>query len=744
MKKRLAVLILIMIAVVVLSAQQRVSLSGFIRNSSNKEAVPFASCIIEETMQGVTTNERGYFVIPAIVPGDYHLIVQMIGYRVKRVAVSLQDSKVLDVELEKLNVEIEGLEVRGTRREERNDEFHIPLSEMKISPVQITELPQVAEPDLFRAILMLPGVTAISDFSSGLYIRGGSPDQNQILLDGIDVYNPSHLLGFFSTFNVDAINTVDLVKGGFDAKYGGRLSSVMNVYNLDGNRKNFDGNVNLSLITSKATFSGPWKKGSWMISGRRTYLELLDKLIEQDIPDYHFYDGHLKFNYDISNNDFLHYSFFTGKDVFRLDEGLKLDLGWGNVANALTWTHLFSPVFYTNILAAHSYYGSVLDLKFNDFIFQRKNQLYDMTFKSDFSYLPDNQHIIDFGGEIKNYNIRYKVSQSDDQNQQNLPDIDESSYYSALYIMDSWRFDPLFLLKYGLRMEHYNRGDYFRLSPRLSLRYDMSDRLSLYGAWGHYYQYLTLVYDPQNSFLDIWFPIDESVKPLEADHYIVGGDLNISSKMSLNVELYYKEMRNLTQMRPEIDYEYDPTGKLDQVYYIGKGDAYGVDLILNNEWFGLEGFISYSFGRTRRYYQDLNDGFSFHPKFDRRHQVTVNENFNFRQWILGVSYSYGSGQPFSKPLGIIEGNSINDYPENIVIYGRRDSYRLPSYSRLDLSLRRAFYTKKMLIEPYLQIVNVLDKKNTNNVAYYRDGDDFVKSDSDNLPLLPSFGVSVKW
>lgn len=738
------ILTALMLSATFLYGRNTVSVSGTVRNSENLEAVAFVSCFIEELQQGVTANERGYFVIPRINPGNYHLIVQMIGYRTKRIPVALDNSLSLSIELEPVRVELEGIQVRGARQRDDKDEFHIPLSELKISPARITELPQIAEPDLFRAIQMMPGVTSVSDYSAGLYVRGGSPDQNQILLDGIDVYNPSHLLGFFSTFNVDAINTVELIKGGFEAKYGGRLSSVMNVYNLDGNRNRFDGNINLSLITSKATFSGPWEKGSWMISGRRTYLELLDSMIEDDIPDYFFYDGHIKLNYDLSTSDFIQYSFYTGKDRFRLDEGLDLDLSWGNITNVVKWVHLFSPTFYSDVLLAHSYYGSTIDIELSDFSLLRKNRLYDISFKTDFSYIPSLEHNIEFGGEVKNYRVVFKVEQSDEQYEVQLPDVDETSIYSAAYLMDSWRPYPFTLFKYGLRLEHYSEGNYFRLSPRLSAKYDFTDNISGYAAWGKYYQYLTLLYLPENSFFDLWFPIDESVKPLEADHYIVGSDIKIGGNFSLNIEAYYKEMRNLTEYRPEIDFTYDPEGDLEQLYYIGTGDAYGIDVILNKDWLGLEGFISYSYGRTRRQFEELNDGLKYHPKFDRRHQFTVNENYRLRNWIFGVSYTYGTGQPMRRPLGIIEGRSIDGYPENIVLYGRPDSYRMPGYSRLDLSVRRMFYTRKYLIEPYVQIVNALSADNPNTVFYYKDGDDFKKTTSNNLPLIPSLGVNVKW
>lgn len=720
------------------------SISGTIRNTENYETVPFVNCIIEETGQGVISNERGYYVFSRMNPGTYTLRFQTIGYKVTRKMATLEDISIsLDVYLAPVQVEIEGITVFG-RHDLDNKDFYIPLSEMKISPSQIEELPQLAEADLFRAVQLLPGVSAISDYSSGLYIRGGSPDQNQILLDGIDVYNPSHLMGFFSTFNVDAIKTVDLIKGGFDAKYGGRLSSVMNVYNLDGNRRNFDGNLNISLITSKATFSGPWTKGSWMISGRRTYLEVIDVLMNPDLPGYYFYDGHAKFNYDLSQRTFLQYSFYTGKDVFKLDKGINLNIDWGNNTHALSCTHIFSPNFYGNLLLAFSFYGSNIDFALDEFSMIRKNRLYDYTVKSNFTWQPDNSNLIEFGFEEKFYNVVFKSEYFDEQYEPSFPDVNEKSVHSSAYVMNNCKINPLTLIKYGLRFDYYNRGRYMRLSPRVSLRYFIRENIALYGATGRYYQFLTSIDIPEASFFDLWFPLDETVKPLESNHYILGTDINLLKSFSLNCEFYYKTMKNITAYNEEVDYTYDSNKGLQQVYHIGKGYAYGADFLLNNDFGGMSGFISYSYGTTKQKFPGLNESLSFFPKFDRRHQVTLAQNYYYGSYVFGTSLTYGSGQPINKPIGILESESIGGYPENIVIYGRPDSARLPSYSRLDISARRIFYRRKYTIEPYFQIINVLNNKNINSKYYYRDGDYIKSSSSKMLPFIPTIGVSAKW
>ncbi len=717
-------------------------LSGYVKNKANKETIPFANVILTETGQGVNCNEKGYYLFPSLKPGTYTVTFQMIGYETYKEKVTVGRTTYLDVELVGKKVQMQSVKVVGVK--EKEEKFYIPVSEMKITPTEIKELPQVAEADLFRSMSMLPGIQTISDYSSGLYVRGGSPDQNQILMDGIDVYNPSHFMGFFSTFNIDAIKTVDLTKGGFEAKYGGRLSSVMNVYNLDGNRKKMDGAVNLSLVTSKATLSGPWSKGSWMVSGRRTYLELVEKMIGE-LPDYYFYDAHAKLNWDLSGSDFLQYSFYNGKD--NLDMSMSSSdilLNWGNTTNVLKLNHMFEANHYVETMLAYSKYQSLMEIGYGDQAFQRKNELNDLTFKANFTYEPSDKHRIEYGLEEKFFKILFKVSDSDEQSAQDYPNVEQSSLHTAAYLMDNYKPSILWLIKYGARFDYYNEGSYFRVSPRLSVRYYLERNWQAYIAGGRYYQFVTLVGVPEFSAFDLFFPIDKSVKPLESDHIILGSDIDFMNYFSLNVETYYKDMRNLTTLRPEVDQEYNNDLPLDQVYNFGHGNAYGLDIMLKNDFFDWKGYISYSYAVTTRKFKAENEGLVYYPKFDRRHQININQNYYLGKYTFGTSFVLGTGQPLAKPIGVLENTAPDGMVTYNMIYGRADSDRLPSYNRFDFSVKRSYYYKKMTIEPYLQVTNMFKSKNINNRTYSLEDKTIKKNDTNMLPRIPTIGVNIKW
>ena len=312
------------------------TVSGFVSDSSNGERLSYITVIVHGTQIGAYTNKEGYFVLNNVPIGEIELIFANISYKQKRIKKLIKDDLddiFLKVELEKESILLDEVTVTESRVKKDINSREVIVSNIVQTTEDLLDIPQIADADVFRAIQVLPGVTSISDFSSGLYVRGGSPDQNLILLDETDVYNPSHFGGIFSTFNTDAIESVDLSKGGFPARYGGRLSSVMNVTNLDGNRKHHQGVSRVSFISSSATVQGPWQiksqKGSYMASFRRTYLELFQQFLD-GIPDYYFYDGHAKINWDITEKDKFTSSFYFGKDKLTFDFGSDLILDWGN------------------------------------------------------------------------------------------------------------------------------------------------------------------------------------------------------------------------------------------------------------------------------------------------------------------------------------------------------------------------------------------------------------------------------
>ena len=356
----------------------------------------------------VYKDKEGYFVINFSLTGKIDLMISHISFKPEKLSVfieNLDEDKFVEVELEKALIKIEGIDIVEERYKRKINTREIQVSKTYQSTEEILDIPQIADSDIFRAIQILPGVSSLSDFSSGFYVRGGTPDQNQILLDEIDVYNPSHFGGIFSTFNTDAVESVELLKGGFPAKYGGHLSSVLDVTNLDGNRKHHQGVARISLISANSTIQGPWKigknhKGSYMASFRRTYLELLKKAF--DLPDYYFYDGHAKITYDVTEKDKLSVSSYFGKDRLEFNFGFNMLIEWGNETFSTQWTHIFNPRLFSKFVLAGSHFNSLFDVEYESGTeYKRLNDIYDISSKNLFNYTPDDKHLIDFGLDIK-------------------------------------------------------------------------------------------------------------------------------------------------------------------------------------------------------------------------------------------------------------------------------------------------------------------------------------------------------
>jgi len=443
------------------------SISGFITNEDNGESIPYSSALLKGTTLGGLSNSEGYFVINNVPLGKAVLLISNIAFEKKEIELEIQsgeDDKFFRIELKKKAIRLEGVQVTEKKKKREINSREIIVSSILRTTEDILEIPQVGDPDVFRAIQVLPGVSSISDFSSGLYVRGGSHDQNLILLDDTDVYNPNHFGGIFSTFNTDAVENVELLKGGFPAQYGGRLSSVMNVTNRDGNRKHHQGIARFSLITSSATLEGPWKlgvqKGSYMASFRRTYLELMDKLLpSMELPDYYFYDGHAKINWDVSLKDKITTSTYFGNDSFSMDLGSKLVINWGNETYTSQWRHIFNPQVFSKFIIAGSHFGSLFRIKSDaDEEFNRKNDIYDLTFKGILNYIPNDDHKLDFGYNLKYNEVRYKVTaKNSDVDQSGFANVKVNSWTASLFIQDSWEFLADWTRFYEVEAEAYVR-----------------------------------------------------------------------------------------------------------------------------------------------------------------------------------------------------------------------------------------------------------------------------------------------
>lgn len=716
------------------------TIHGFVREKDNKEPIIMGNVWIEGTTIGTTTNMKGYYVLSKLKPGTYKIYFRYIGFKtgIKEIIISEDEDITLDIYLEQEAILVEGAVVTAERTKR---ELDIIPSQIVLDTPRLRSIPQVAEPDLFRSLQMLPGVATLSDFSAGLYIRGGSPDQNLILLDHIDVYNPNHMFGFFSTFNTDAIKSVELLKGGFPAKYGGRLSSVLNVINKEGNREEFQGVARLSLLSANATIEGPWKHGSWMLSGRRTYLDLAAKIANFDLP-YYFYDGHGKFNYDIDKNNQASISFYLGNDILDLSqEGTTIGLNWGNKTFSTQWTHLFSSNLFSHFVLAGSRFDSDTKVQFDDISFGIFNGITDLALKGTLTYTPSTVHSMDFGFEAKmlDFDLNYEVVGLDYLNSY-------SGNYFALYYQNNYKIGLYNMLQAGLRFDHYTDGNYTSIVPRLSFKRIINNFNNFTFSFGRFTQFLNLVQMEGMSFADMWFPIDESFKPGEADHFILGYNYDNRKTFSLDIEAYYKNYLNIAEYRSFRGFDEN----LDQMtaaqnFNSGTGKAYGVDFYLRNNVKGFEGWFGYSLSWTNKKIGGFNFGREYFPTYDRRHTITAVQDRRLgKKWRVNFAFKFGSGQPYTEVTARYAVLSPSGEIHNLALEGEKNSYRLPVYHRLDIGI---FTDRKIFgldTEIYVQVVNVYNHKNVWFRRYQTYENPVVVKDFTMIPFLPTAGISFKF
>jgi len=753
------------------------TVSGFVTRKDSAEPMQFVNVRVSETKAGSQTNKKGYYVINISNPGTYTLVATMISYdkASQTFTIKTVDEDVsLDIAMDKNSIELGKVTVIGTTDDDEVNTPNIKVSSITQSTEDMQNSVAVAEADVFRSILTLPGVTPISDFSAGLYVRGGSPDQNLILLDDIDVYNPNHFGGIFSTFNTDAVENVELMKGGYPAQYGGRLSSVLDVTNRQGNRNYHQGVARLSLISASTTMEGPWKlgneSGSYMGSVRRTYLDVLKESF--DLPDYYFYDGHFKFNWDAGIRNKFSASMYFGKDNLDMDMGDKFHLDWGNKTVSTQWMHIFNPNLFSHFVLAGSNFSSNMEMtSTNGKVFDRGNSIDDVTAKQLFSWKANNNHQVDFGFEAKLNDISYLVATRFQIDPNSMPDIKVTSLTSSVFIQDIWDIDEFWTFQPGLRISDYNsidnnlpaspKASYLRFEPRLSLRRKLDTEENVFVNYGRYYQYMTCMSMNISTPLDLWFPLDGSLNPGRSDHFTLGYKNQLSPNFNLDLELYYKTYNDILEYNTANDYTWNNlTGQLKDAFHVGKGYTYGFDTLLRNDWQGFEGFFGYTLSKTQRKMNNVNinpqtqePGY-FYPSYDRTHQLNIVETYklteNTGKQLLGgnvkfgLNYSYSTGQPTNKPEGI-----FFDGEQFQIVYSYKDRVRLPAYNRLDLSVKNEWSKSWGTIEPYFEVINVLNHKNVGGRNYYIIYDDqgnatLKHSDSSQFPLVPFIGVNIKW
>ncbi len=770
-----AFFLLIFVTNVFGKAEQPGTLSGFVYDAANGEALIGANIRLAGTQLGGSANLSGYYVIPKIPAGNYVVICNYIGYQQlrKTIQISPDKSRKLNFHLQEEALQSQAVTITADSARVSEKLFDKDISKIELTGRQINRIPQVAEADLLRSLQTLPGVVAVSDFSTALYIRGGTPDQNLYLIDGTDVYNPEHAFGLFSTFNTDAIKHVELSKGGFPANYGGRLSSILDVTNLDGNRERFEGTASVSLLSAKTTLQLPLGHfGSLSGSIRRTYFDETAAKFIDDIPDYYFYDGNLKAFLDINDRNKVTVSTYGGRDFldlrFRPDfedkVGFRYD--WGNTTGSVRWTHIFMPQLFANFWLTGSRFSSNFKFIGTSFKVEERNYVSDMTLKGQLEYSPSQQWQSKFGFEQKTLRVTWRQEFPN-----GLVDVDTKAQHYVGYLTTLWRPSIFLEIEGGLRYNYFDSAKNFsNLSPRLSVKYRLSDTMNLKASSGMYTQYLHRL--PRSFISAIWAMSDNYQRESSSYHYILGYQQEIADTYQLEIEGYYKSYADLSSFNQTFLTEVgadDFSADGNPIYHEtrglfnhGDGSSKGLEILLRKDTGPLTGWLGYTLSQTQYEFVKINQGDEFSPTHDRLSTINWVGNMDIRNfkrviknkpqhtdkntWTLGFSFVYSSGQPLTVPGSayLISANPDQPVDYTELYPGRINNFRLPPYARLDLSLTWKRQFAHWSMAPYLQIFNAGNRKNIWFIQYdYQNGQSDVSTQS-MFPFLPTIGVNFEF
>ncbi len=727
------------------------AINGFIEDTTSKETLVGATVTIKGTKLGAYTNKSGYFSVSNIPPGEQTVVVTSVGYIRKEVKVRIEAGSSVKLRVQMIQSKATTKEVLVSA-ERTEDKRQISISQVNIPMEQLSQIRIGGEADIFRALQMLPGVLSSSQISSGLYIRGGSPDQNLVLLDGMTVYNPTHLFGFISAFNNDAVKDVDLIKGGFPAEYGGRMSAVLNITQKDGNRDHVEGLVGIGLISSRASLQGPLGNGSWFLGGRATYLDLLLGLLPEDpespFPNFNFYDVNAKLTQNLSDDDKLSISGFLTRDKLNFEQpGLLFNVGIGNRATSLRWSHIYASDLFSVATVSASRYDNGFDGNQAGFQFAIDNSITDYSLKTEFEWFTAENLTFKFGYEGTIYNFTYEQNTSgrtdgSTNNQSSVFLLDVWDNIHSVFAQNTWNITDAWSLQSGLRANYWSKSDQFLFDPRLALRFQLADGVALKAAWGIYHQYLRLASAPDFTFFDTWLPTDNTVPAGRADHYIVAVETQPFEGFDFNVDVYYKKLFNINELRQNNT----QARKVSDVFYIGNGETYGAEFFLQKKMGQFTGWIGYALGFVYSQFDSINQGVTFRPKFDRRHDLKITGLFRLNErWEFGASFMFQSGQSYTGATSSL-GGRMPGWDGGIVMVNpsQRWGLRLPSSHQLNLNVNYNTTLFDLPFRIFLDVFNVYSRRD----IWFRfyDTTEAIPTVTDVrlLPILPTISFELKF
>jgi hypothetical protein len=739
------------------------TVSGFIKDASTGESLTGAVIYPKENPSiGISSNSYGYFSLTLPV-GKYSLVIQFMGYKTKTIPVDLSANVKLNIEMEEESITVKEVTIVG----EKNN-INIIQNDLisKINIKEIQSIPVIlGEKDILKTIQLLPGVTPAGEGNAGFYVRGGGVDQNLILLDEAPVYNPSHLLGFFSTFNSDAIKDITLYKGGFPAEYGGRLSSVVDIQMNEGNNKTYHLSGGIGLIASRLAVEGPLfkNKGSFMIAGRRTYADVFLKFLPRKGADstarnstLYFYDLNIKANYQLSEKDRLYFSCYLGRDNFNLGGSVGLD--WGNVTATTRWNHIISDKIFSNTSLIFNRYSYHFNIDVGNLTMKVLSEIKDWNLKEDLHFYLNSNNTLTFGfNSIFHTFVPSKVGSSPILRIRSMDN--KYATENALYVSNEQTISPHLKATYGLRYSlfssigpgvvytydqvsdvidsaTYPKGKIFNsyggIEPRLLLNYVINDSNSVKISYARTRQYIHLLSNTTSTTpFDLWVPSNINVLPEIADQYTLGYFKNLSNNMyETSVEVYYKTLKN------QIDYRNGANlilnNKVESQLVFGKGWGYGIEFLIRKKYGKLTGWISYTLSKSKRQFPDINNGNVYLAKQDRPNNLAIVGMYELNPKItFSATWIYISGNVVTFPSGRYYVDS------NIVpLYTERNGYRMPDYHRLDIGLTwQTKKTSRFESNWNFSVYNAYGRANAYAINFQQDPNDPTKMQAVQLSLF---------
>ncbi len=762
--------------------KEKVSLSGYLTSVMDGEVLIGAKAYIPSLGIGAMSNNYGFYSLN-VPKGIYTIEFRATGLDKTVLVVELFDNKQLDIEIGDKTLNMEEVNVNARKGENVGS---TQMGKIELEVEKIKTLPAFfGEVDVIKIIQLLPGVNSATEGGQGFYVRGGGPDQNLVLLDEAVVYNAAHLFGFFSVFNVDAIKSVNLTKGGMPANFGGRMSSVLEVTMNEGNNKQFGIKGGLGLISSRATVEGPIKrgKGSFIASARRTYIDVIMKAaIPDDSPfagsSYFFYDFNFKANYRLSAKDKIFVAGYYGKDKFvfgNQTDDFTVRMPWGNGIASVRWNRIISSKLFMNVTGTFTDYLFAFGSEQDEFSFELKSGVRDYTGKVDFSYFPNSRHKIKWGADY----INHTFVPSSVTAQQNDVVFDTGlaqklkSHESAVYVLDEFDVNEKFKINVGLRYSIYQftgpftryiktdlsnpdstivyeKGDIIRsydgLEPRLAGRFLLNKTSSIKAAYTYHFQYVHLTSLSAVSLpTDIWFPSTDIAKPQQGYQASVGYFKNFrDDRWETSVEVYYKGLKNLIEYKDGAQPSDNVSDNTDNLLTFGTGRSYGIEFFIKRNFGKWTGWIGYTLAKTERKFAEINNGAYFPSKYDRRHDLSVVASYRMSdRWTFGATFIYATGSTLTLPDSYYVQNQ-----DLLFKYGDRNSTRMAPYHRLDLSA--TLYDKPTKIKTDLKGEEIVVKKRFRSNwsfsvynVYNRANPFFLYVDNDGSIFNGDFQVKVK-